>query len=63
MAIVKQKRARGAPTVPTVLSEEKQANPFLRGDISDEIRNNVGITPDDSPSEAFGKLRRAKDNF
>ena len=63
MAVVKQKRERGAPTVPTVLGEEKKANPFLRGDISDEIQQNVGITPNDSPSVAFGKIRQAKDNF
>lgn len=63
MAVVKQRRARGAPTVPTLLGEEKKANPFLRGDISAEIQQNVGITPTDSPSDAFGKIRRAKDNF
>lgn len=63
MAVVKQKRARGVATVPTVLGEEKKANPFLRGDISAEIQQNVGITATDSPAEAFGKIRKAKDNF
>lgn len=63
VAIVKSKRARDEPTVPMLLGEEKKANPFLRVDISDEIRRNVGVVEGDSPSVAFGKLRRAKDTF
>jgi hydroxyacylglutathione hydrolase len=63
VAIVRQKRERGEPTVPTLLGEEKRSNPFLRVDFSEEIRSNVGITDDDTPAQAFGKLRRAKDNF
>lgn len=63
MAIVKSKRARNEPTVPSLLGEEKKANPFLRVDMSDEIRENVGVTDSDSAADAFGKVRRAKDNF
>ena len=63
VAIVKNKRSRGEPTVPTLLGEEKKMNPFLRVDFSDEIRKTIGVTGDDSDSEAFGKLRKAKDNF
>jgi hydroxyacylglutathione hydrolase len=63
VAIIKAKRARGEPTVPTVLGEEKKANPFLRVDFSEEIRKNIGVTEADSDAEAFGKLRKAKDNF
>ena len=63
MAIVKAKRARNEPTVPTLIGEEKKANPFLRADFSEEIRKNVGVTDSDSPADAFGKVRKAKDNF
>jgi len=62
-AVVVDKRRRGERTVPTLLGDEKKANPFLRIDISDEIRTNVGVTPDDTPAQAFGKLRKAKDMF
>jgi hydroxyacylglutathione hydrolase len=62
-AAVNDKRSRNEPTVPTLLGDEKKANPFLRIDISDEIRRNVGVTPDDTPAQAFGKLRKAKDRF
>ena len=60
---VKDKRSRGEWTVPSTMGEEKKTNPFLRCDISDEIRKNVGVTNLDSPSDAFMKVRRAKDNF
>jgi hydroxyacylglutathione hydrolase len=63
VAIIKAKRERNQPTVPTLLGEEKKANPFLRCDFSEEIRKNVGITYEDTPADAFGKLRKAKDNF
>eukprot|EP00980_Cylindrotheca_fusiformis_P008740 scaffold1869_cov122-Cylindrotheca_fusiformis.AAC.2 len=63
MAVVKSKRARGEPTVPFALGEEKKSNPFLRVDVSAEIRKNVGIDSEDSPAVAFGKVRKAKDNF
>ena len=62
-AVVAEKRSRGERTVPTLLGDEKKANPFLRIDISDEIRTNVGVTPSDTPAQAFGKLRKAKDRF
>lgn len=60
---VKDKRSRGEPTVPSTIAEEKKTNPFLRCDISQEIRNNVGVTGADSDDVAFGKVRKAKDNF
>lgn len=60
---VKEQRARGEPTVPTQIGLEKLTNPFLRVDISEEIRAKVGVTPGDSDADAFAKVRRAKDNF
>ncbi len=61
--IVKSKRARNEATIPTIMGEEKKANPFLRIDFSEEIRNNVGVTLSDTAADGFGKLRRAKDKF
>jgi len=63
VAEVQSKRSRNEPTVPTLLGEEKKANPFLRVDMSEEIRKNIGVTATDTPAQAFGKLRTAKDNF
>lgn len=56
-------RAKGLPTVPTSIGSEKQANPFLRCDTSAELRQAVGVTAEDSPAQAFAKVRKAKDNF
>ena len=56
------KRARGEPTV-SLIGEEKATNPFLRGDVSAEIRKNVGATSEEDGSSIFHKIRKAKDNF
>ena len=61
--VVKSKRSRNEPTVPTVLGEEKKTNPFLRVDLSEEICKNIGASSGHTPAQAFGKLRKAKDNF
>ncbi|MFA6218292.1 MAG: hydroxyacylglutathione hydrolase [Erythrobacter sp.] len=58
-AQVEEKRAKGQPTVPTVLARELLTNPFLRAD-SAELRDRWGGT---SPAETFAALRAAKDNF
>jgi hydroxyacylglutathione hydrolase len=58
-AEVERKRARGEPTVPTVLSRELAANPFLRADAPDMQARWGGSTP----SETFAALRTAKDSF
>lgn len=60
---VKARRARGEPTVPSSMGEEKRTNPFLRGDVSAEIRKNVGATDGDDPATVFYKIRMGKDNF
>ncbi|HEX7710570.1 MAG TPA: hydroxyacylglutathione hydrolase [Sphingomonadaceae bacterium] len=59
VAEVEAKRARGEPTVPTVLSRELAANPFLRADTADMRARWGGATP----PETFAALRAAKDNF
>jgi len=60
---VKEKRSRGEPTVPSNLGDEKKTNPFLRVDVSEEIRKNVGAAPGDADHDVFAKVRKAKDNF
>jgi hydroxyacylglutathione hydrolase len=47
-------RARGEPTVPTTIGQEKATNPFLRAPL---------LYPDLSPADAFARLRSAKDGF
>ncbi|MBT8427609.1 MAG: hydroxyacylglutathione hydrolase, partial [Erythrobacter sp.] len=58
-ARVEEKRAKGQPTVPTLLSRELGTNPFLRADSAD-IRDRWGGS---TPAETFAALRAAKDNF
>lgn len=60
---IQGQRSRNEPTVPSMMGEEKKTNPFLRCDLSDEIRSNVGVTSGDSEADAFAKVRAAKDNF
>ncbi len=63
VAGVTSKRQSGEPTVPSLLGVEKETNPFLRVDVSDEIQKNVGALSSDSYDVIFGKVRKAKDNF
>lgn len=59
-----ENRKHNIPTVPSQLGLEKLTNPFLRCDMSDEIRKNVGVLDGkDSDEDAFAKVRIAKDNF
>lgn len=60
---IKAKLARGEPTVPSLIGEEKATNPFLRGDISAEIRRNVGASDSDDGAAIFHKIRLGKDKF
>ena len=61
---VRAMRARGEPTVPSALSEERATNPFMRV-TSDEIRaryrDRLGPVPDGAA--VFGALRAEKDAF
>jgi hydroxyacylglutathione hydrolase len=63
VAEINKMRQLGQPTVPSMLGVEKRTNPFLRCDISAEIRKNVGASPNDPDAIVFGKVRRAKDTF
>jgi hydroxyacylglutathione hydrolase len=62
---VQAQRARGMPTVPGVLEEEKQTNPFLRWD-SREIQETLRTKAPDQPRDPvaiFASLRKLKDAF
>ena len=58
-------RARGMPTLPSLLSEERAANPFLRLDaaaVQAAVGARLGRPPVDRV-EAFAELRHWKDGF
>lgn len=54
-------RAKGLPTVPSRLDEERETNPFLRADI-DSVQRGVGL-PGGDPARVFAEIRRRKDVF
>ena len=58
---VKRLRAAGKPTVPSLLGEERRANPFLRAD-QPSLAANVGLSASD-PVAVFAEVRRRKDVF
>lgn len=61
-------RDKGEPTVPSILGDEKQLNPFLRWDdpavisVAKQYCSKNGL-PSDSDSAIFAAIRHAKDNF
>ena len=54
-------RARGEPTVPSLLSDELATNPFLRAALP-HIKAALGL-PKATDAEAFTELRARKDRF
>jgi len=54
-------RAAGKATIPSLLGQEKQINPFLRAD-DPAMQAAVGMS-DASPSAVFAEIRKRKDNF
>jgi hydroxyacylglutathione hydrolase len=62
---VQAQRARGVPTVPSTLEEEKETNPFLRWD-SKEIQASLKATVPGQrldPVSVFASVRKMKDAF
>jgi hydroxyacylglutathione hydrolase len=58
-------RARGVPTVPATMEEEKQTNPFLRWD-SEELQANLKAGTENlrlDPVSIFARVRKLKDAF
>lgn len=65
MAKVKEIRAKNLPSLPSILSDEKATNPFLRCDsheIIDHMEKYIGHKLN-NPVEVFAALRRCKDHF
>lgn len=60
-AAVEKARSENKPTVPSLLSEELETNPFLRSHIL-EVQSSVGLSGAD-PEQVFAAVRAAKDNF
>lgn len=58
---IDEMRARGERTVPSLLSEEKETNPFLRAD-EPGVAAAVGMSGGD-PVKVFAEVRSRKDNF
>ncbi|MEW5422320.1 hydroxyacylglutathione hydrolase [Amorphus sp. 3PC139-8] len=59
VADVKAKRARGEPTVPSTMAEEKATNPFLRAD-DPALAAAIGLEGA-APEEVFAELRARRD--
>jgi hydroxyacylglutathione hydrolase len=60
-AAIRAARAKGQPTVPSLLGEEKATNPFLRP-MSGNLRETLGLTDADDVA-VFAETRRRKDTF
>ena len=58
---IEEARAKGMPTVPSLLSVELATNPFLRAD-QPGVQAGVGMSGAD-PARVFAEVRRRKDAF
>ena len=58
---VKRQLAEGKPTIPTLMGEEKRANPFLRAD-DPAVAAAVGLAGKPA-AEVFAEVRKRKNNF
>jgi hydroxyacylglutathione hydrolase len=59
--IIEDKLKKGEPTIPVMLADEINENPFLRPD-SIGIRSKLGMI-DAQDAAVFGELRKRKDRF
>jgi hydroxyacylglutathione hydrolase len=59
------RRARGEPTVPSTIDEERATNPFLRWDAPEVVAaaSRRGGRPLAAPVEVFAEIRSWKDEF
>ncbi|MGC4093685.1 MAG: hydroxyacylglutathione hydrolase [Polyangiaceae bacterium] len=63
-ARVAAQRARGEPSVPSTIAEERLTNPFMRcqsPEIIEQVR--AELSAEASPSAVLGAVRRAKDRY
>jgi hydroxyacylglutathione hydrolase len=58
---VKKQLAAGKPTIPTLIAEEKAANPFLRADVA-SVAAAVGLSGKPA-AQVFAEIRKRKNNF
>ncbi len=58
---IREKRAAGHPTVPSLLSLELATNPFLRAGLQ-QVKAAINM-PNGSDSDAFAEIRQRKDRF
>ncbi|WP_172300096.1 hydroxyacylglutathione hydrolase [Pseudoruegeria sp. HB172150] len=58
---IEAKRAKGEPTVPSSIGEEKATNPFLRAGLQ-EMKDRLDMS-DASDAEVFAEIRHRKDVF
>ena len=60
-AEAKQEIAKGRPTIPVMIGEEKQANPFLRADVP-EVAAGIGMAGKPA-AQVFAEIRARKNKF
>lgn len=60
-AQAKQQIAKGEPTIPVTIGEEKKANPFLRADLP-EVAAGIGMTGK-AAAQVFAEIRARKNKF
>ena len=60
-AEAKREIARGLPTIPVTIGEEKQANPFLRADVP-EVAAGIGMAGKPA-AQVFAEIRARKNSF
>jgi hydroxyacylglutathione hydrolase len=62
---VREARARGESTVPSILSEEWETNPFMRADHSalQQAASAHGVEDTNDPVAVLGALREMKNRF
>ena len=60
-AEVDKTRARGAPTIPSTIADERATNPFFRAD-EPGVAKGVGLAGAD-PITVFAEVRKRKDSF
>jgi hydroxyacylglutathione hydrolase len=60
-ATIDELRAKGVPTVPSTIGEERETNPFMRPN-SSGLKRAIGLETADTVA-VFAETRRRKDNF
>ena len=55
-------RAQGSPTIPSLLAEELETNPFLRADMP-QLRQAVGLGEGADPVAVFAEVRAGRNRF